>query len=280
MSSQPLCCTCNGSRARCVRCLCARRGNPCTNCTARSCQNTTEMRTSTNTATPTESQDNVQAQSVIGLESREPPRQPNPPREVLPLAAHSLPTYDRARDDYIWGDRSAEVVTPLMEAAYQEVMHWRPNLFVPPVGKAANDLVSEMTRLITNFVEKTAFERIALTAFFLLPHLVLQLPASRRAAAKRKAMLRRMEMWRAGKIFNRRPSRGRTSDSRPSSFYAKQNRMEKRLRESVREQIRLTKCIRECFWVNFRQNVDPSGPQHLCTRVGESIDFTKTKFPR
>ena len=121
-------------------------------------------------------------------------------REVLPLAAHSLPTYDRARDDYIWGDRSAEVFTPMMEAAYQEVMHWRPNLFVPPVGNAANDLVSEMTRLITNFVEKTAFERIALTAFFLLPHLVLQLPASRRAAAKRKAMLRRMEMWRAGKI--------------------------------------------------------------------------------
>ena len=91
-------------------------------------------------------------------------------------------------------------VTPLMENAYKEVMHWRPNLFVPPVGNAANDLVTEMTRLITNFVEKTGLERIALTAFFLLPHLVLQLPASRRATAKRKAMTRRMEKWQEGKI--------------------------------------------------------------------------------
>ncbi|MEL7524079.1 MAG: hypothetical protein AAGJ80_21105, partial [Cyanobacteria bacterium J06553_1] len=94
-----------------------------------------------------------------------------------------LPIYDPARDDYTWGGRTEKEVTPLMENAYKEVMHWRPNLFVPPVGNAANDLVTEMTRLITNFVEKTGLERIALTAFFLLPHLVLQLPASRRATA-------------------------------------------------------------------------------------------------
>ena len=87
-----------------------------------------------------------------------------------------------------------------MEAAYREVMHWKPNLFVPPSGNAANDLTAEMTRLLLSFVEKTGLERIAMTAFFLLPHLVLQLPATRRAAAKRKAMIRRLEMWRAGNI--------------------------------------------------------------------------------
>ena len=79
-------------------------------------------------------------------------------------------------------------------------MHWRPNLFVPPAGNAANDLAAEMARLITSFAEKTPIEKVALTAFFLLPHLILQLPASRRAAAKCRAMMQRLEMWREGNI--------------------------------------------------------------------------------
>ena len=68
-------------------------------------------------------------------------------------------------------------------------------LFVPPSGNAANDLVTEMTRLILGFDEKTGLEHAALTAFFILPHF---LPTSRHAAAKSKAMVRRLEMWRAG----------------------------------------------------------------------------------
>ena len=115
-------------------------------------------------------------------------------------SSHPLPAFSRAQDEYRWGDRSAEAFTPLMEATYREVMYWKPNLFVPPSGNAANDLVAEMTRLLLGFVEKTGLERVALTAFFLLPHLVLQLPASRRAAAKRKAIVRRLEMWQAGDI--------------------------------------------------------------------------------
>ena len=205
VSSQPLCCPCNGSRARCVRCLCARRGHTCTNCTAGSCQNTSVPRTENTVSlaasqAETQSQPTVPVASASPAEGRESQQLFNALREVLPIAHHSLPTYDRARDDYTWGDRSAAEVTPLLEAAYQEVMHWRSNLFVPPVGNVANDLVTEMTRLITNFVEKTGLERIALTAFFLLPHLVLQLPASRRSAAKRKAMTRRLEAWRAGRF--------------------------------------------------------------------------------
>ena len=100
----------------------------------------------------------------------------------------------------MWGERSSEEMTPLIEDAYRNVMQWKPNLFVPPSGNVANELVEEMTRLLLGFVEKTGLERVALTAFFLLPHLILQLPASRRAAAKRKAMVRRLAMWRAGHI--------------------------------------------------------------------------------
>lgn len=195
VSSQPLCCSCNGPRARCIRCLCSRNGNPCTNCKAGSCQNT--FVNPLTTALHDEHQQTILDFSISSAEAAEAPQQTS---DVLFHNSDLLPTFDKAQDDYRWGDRSAEVFTPLVEAAHREVMQWRPNLFVPPSGNAANDLVAEMRRLLLGFVEKTGIERVALTAFFILPHLVLQLPASRRAAAKRKAIIRRLEMWQAGDI--------------------------------------------------------------------------------
>lgn len=118
--------------------------------------------------------------------------------EEINNVSHCLPVFDPAQNSYTWGDRPAEEITTVVETIYREVIHWKPNLFVPPSGSAANDLIAEMTRLINGFVEKTGLERVALTAFFLLPHLVLQIPASRRVAAKRKAIVRRLELWRNG----------------------------------------------------------------------------------
>ena len=112
----------------------------------------------------------------------------------------SLPTFTPAHDEYVWGNRPASAMTPIIESAFREVIHWRPNLFVPPSCNSANDVIGELSILLQKFVEKTGFERVALTAFFLLPHLVLQLPGCRRSAAKRKAMERRLSMWRAGEI--------------------------------------------------------------------------------
>lgn len=127
------------------------------------------------------------------------------PADSLPTSeqsanSHSLQAFVQARDEYTWGDRQAVAVTPQLEAAYREIMHWRPNLFVPPRGASANELVIEMATLLQGFTEKSGFERVSLTAFFTLPHLILQLPASRRAAAKRKALDRRLRMWRDGDI--------------------------------------------------------------------------------
>ena len=119
--------------------------------------------------------------------------------EDLSSTSCPLPAFEQALDDYTWGDRPAESVTPLMEAGYLEVMHWKLNLFVPPSGNTANDVITEMTRLLLSFVERSGLERVALTAFFLLLHLVLQLPAFRRAAAKRKAIIRHLEMWQSAR---------------------------------------------------------------------------------
>lgn len=204
VSSQPLCCSCNGARARCIRCLCSRRGTPCSNCTAGKCQNKganiTTIRNEASGSTSQAEHSGLTERSFQVSDEASELHRLDQSTEVLPIVGHPLPSFDPARDDYIWGDRPAREVTPLIEAAYREAMHWRPNLFVPPTGNTANDLVIEMTKLVTHFVEKSGFERVALTAFFLLPCLILQLPASRRVAAKRKAMARRLEMWRAGSI--------------------------------------------------------------------------------
>jgi len=166
------------------------------NCRAGDCQNTSRAER-ISTTSPNGDQQVAYTRSDLSVENRE--RQQGTPEEY-PGTSHSLPAFIHAKNEYIWGERPSEEMTPLIEEAYREVMQWKPNLFVPPSGNVANELVEEMTRLILGFAEKMGLERVALTAFFLLPHLVLQLPASRRAAAKRKAMVRRLAMWRAGEI--------------------------------------------------------------------------------
>ena len=38
-----------------------------------------------------------------------------------------------------------------LDEAYEEVVHWRPNFFCPPLGKAGKSFASELTRLYTAF---------------------------------------------------------------------------------------------------------------------------------
>ena len=171
--------------------MCSRRGTPCSNCKAGNCQYVPSNVLNVN-------HDPAADEQTLTPDSL-PAGTPSPPdinSDTLP----PLPAFTPASNEYVWGNRPASEMTPIIESAFREVMHWRPNLFVPPSCNPANDVIAELSTLLKKFVEKTGFERVALTAFFLLPHLVLQLPGCRRSAAKRRAMERRLSMWRAGDI--------------------------------------------------------------------------------
>ena len=58
--------------------------------------------------------------------------------------------------------------------AYNEVVHWRRNIFKVPSGRAGKSFVRELVRLFNAYAESNTLESIAVTAAMTLPSLVLQ----------------------------------------------------------------------------------------------------------
>ena len=57
---------------------------------------------------------------------------------------------------------------------YDEVIHWRRNLFSVLVGKAGTQFVQELAKLFQSFADGSTLEGIALKAAMLMPILLLQ----------------------------------------------------------------------------------------------------------
>ena len=62
---------------------------------------------------------------------------------------------------FVWGKEvRGEVFLSAVKNAYEEVMHWKPNLFSIPLGAVGKKLVVEMTRLVRAFAEQSALESV------------------------------------------------------------------------------------------------------------------------
>ena len=75
--------------------------------------------------------------------------------------------------------------------AYEEVVHWKQNLFLVPFGKSGNQFVSELTRLYKAYAEEAALESIALKATTVLSILALQKPHCNLKAIENASYLER-----------------------------------------------------------------------------------------
>ena len=60
-----------------------------------------------------------------------------------------------------------------INAAYDEVVHWKRNIFSVPTGWAGNNFVSELTSLFRAYTDSSALEVVALFASMVLPILLL-----------------------------------------------------------------------------------------------------------
>ena len=76
----------------------------------------------------------------------------------------------------MWGEINGEDFTQIVNSSYDEVVHWRRNLFKVPSGKSGKAFVRELARLFASYGEESALEPIALKAAFTLPVLMLQKP--------------------------------------------------------------------------------------------------------
>lgn len=104
--------------------------------------------------------------------------------------------------DWTWDSKPGKEVEVNITWIYDEVVHWRRNIFMPPSGNATKQYIKECTRLIMEWVNNTQCSSIALKALFLMPHLLMQKPFSRSKCRDHlKALERRLKEWKEGNFI-------------------------------------------------------------------------------
>ena len=213
------CCKCNRT-GRCRNCSCVKGGRACQSCLPQrlgNCANHAN-RTQVQTQLPLSAPDKSAptTQPLPPPPTSVPDRQPSnayedeecPPAEQLPSnESHhssvdtSWPVPPLQPPDFSWGPHQGAEFRTLVDTAYEEVVHWRRNIFQVPSGSAGKAFVLELARLLQAYADSSSLECIAMKAITIAQVLLLQKP-SRSSKSKDHAahLQRRLELWREGDI--------------------------------------------------------------------------------
>ena len=126
-----------------------------------------------------------------------------PPYRFAIYPGSQLPTFSPVAEPvFTWGScDSATTFINSLNATYDEIVHWKPNLFRVPFGRAGKAFVSELATLYRAFATSSAMESIAMKATIVLPILLLQKPSRKSKAKDHSACLeRRLSKWHGGDL--------------------------------------------------------------------------------
>ena len=84
---------------------------------------------------------------------------------------------------FLWGDIDGNMFSSLLDQVYNEIVHWRRNIFHLPTGRGGKMFVSELSHLLNAYYPGSSLEGIALKAAMSLPILILQKPFSKSKAS-------------------------------------------------------------------------------------------------
>ena len=102
---------------------------------------------------------------------------------------------------FTWGKLDAFSFTNSLEAAYNEVTHWRKNHFSVPLGNVGKKFVEELGRLFRAFAVGSALESVALRAITVMSILLLQKSSFNTKSKDDSLCLeRRLKLWAEGDI--------------------------------------------------------------------------------
>ena len=94
----------------------------------------------------------------------------------VPADVEELPAEDRILNAQ-WGRMSGVEIRDSVMNAYQEVTRWRRNIFYLPTGKAGENFIEELTKVINQFNTGSSFESVSLMMVTIMFPLLLQKPA-------------------------------------------------------------------------------------------------------
>ena len=136
------------------------------------------------TTSPQRFQDTTQrAQSII---------QPNlPDYEVFPTEIKNK----------TWGNISHESFCENINYVYDEIVHFRRNIFNVPSGRAGKAFIEELTFWLQQFNSNSDLNSVAFKSFMVLPTLILQKPSATSKSKEHSAAIeRRLNLWRQGDL--------------------------------------------------------------------------------
>ena len=111
------------------------------------------------------------------------------------------PFHAAAEPNFTWGELNGDEFKQSIRRAYDEVAHWRRNVFMLPSGKAGKQFVREITSLFTAYAQGSSLECVAIEAVMVASTLLLQKPHQTSKCREHvQALDRRLRAWQAGDI--------------------------------------------------------------------------------
>ena len=117
----------------------------------------------------------------------------------IPVAVADV---EESRDEpLVWGSYTMADIELVINSTYDEIVHWRRNIFMLPSGAAGKSFIRETTRLLELWTNDTNMNHIALKALMIMPALLLQKPSFKSTAKENSLCLqRRLVCWENGQF--------------------------------------------------------------------------------
>ena len=102
-------------------------------------------------------------------------------------------TYSQAA----WQDISGEDFVKAIDEAYNQTVHWVPNLFMLPSGSSGKQFIVELAKLYDAFASESSYESFAIKAAMTMPALLLQKPPHSKSKTHDHILClnRRIALW-------------------------------------------------------------------------------------
>ena len=89
----------------------------------------------------------------------------------------NLPSFlNSSEPTFCWVEFDGKTFSRALNGIYDEIVHWKRNLFKVPSGKAGTTFVRELSRMFRAYADGSDLEGIAMKAAMVIPALLLQKP--------------------------------------------------------------------------------------------------------
>ena len=123
--------------------------------------------------------------------------QSSPTTETTPNQESEVENIDSRT---VWGNHTLADILMIGRAIYEEVVHWRKNLFKLPSGAAGKRYIKELTRLIDIWnADSHPLSNVSLKLSMIMPALLLQKPSKKSSSKLNTEYLnKRLNLWEEG----------------------------------------------------------------------------------